>query len=302
MRRVIKGKGWGLAYWVPAPGTDALCPLSDQHRSTRPRENSGTSVEGIIPGFDFRYTLSGASPTVRSLPIKDLQQLTRGDLLNLEAGQLDLGARGDRALIGVALESKIGAEAATYVDVIIDADAVYSVVDGESRRRGDALDLTGVTGGQSVVTSAGGALVVVVSSTAAEPTLVRIAAGSHGSPRARADGAARLNRAVARAVAGISSRYLGHGPKRTEAFFHRNVMVVLLEDPLTTAERSLAAQGSMDTVARMRDAFQRGMTDELKSAIAELTGANVVGFISGSNFDPDIAAEVFLLDRPIRPD
>jgi uncharacterized protein YbcI len=220
----------------------------------------------------------------------------------LEAGELDLGATGDRALIGMALESKIGAEAATYLDVIVDADAVYSIHDGETRHRGDTLDLAGLSGAQGVASSAGGDLVVVVDSTAREPTLVRIAAGSHGSPRARADGAARLNRAVARAVAGISSRYLGHGPKRTEAFFHRNVMVVLLEDPLTPAERSLAAQGSMDTVARMRDAFQRGMADELKSAIEELTGANVVGFISGSNFDPDIAAEVFLLDRPIRPD
>jgi uncharacterized protein YbcI len=252
-------------------------------------------------GFTFRYTLSGAPPTVRSLPIKGLQRFERGDLLNLESGEVDIGATGDRMLLGIALESWAAEAGPARIDVIVDGDAVYSVEDGNARRRDDALNLFGLSGAQGVATGSGEDLVVVLDSSAAEATLVRINVSRHGTLPAT-DSATRLNRALARAVAGITRKHLGHGPEKAEAFFHRHVVVVLVEGAMTPGERSLAAAGEHDTLGRVREAVQGAMEPELVSAIEDITGAGVVGFISGSRIEPDMAVDVFVLDRPIRPD
>jgi uncharacterized protein YbcI len=255
-----------------------------------------------MPGFEFRYTLSGAPPTIRSLRIKGVQSIARGDFVNLEHGEVDLGASRDTELLGVTLESKQGAGGGTYIEVVVDGDAVYGVEDGVIRARDDALDLVGVSGAQGVASGSGGDLLVLSDSPAGEPTLVRIAVGRHGTPAVEgAEPSARFNRSVARAVAGISRKHLGHGPKKAEAFFHRNVVVVLMEGLMTPQERSLAAAGALDTVDQVRDAVQRTMRDELVEAIEQLTETKVVGFMSGNQVDPDLASEVFVLERPVRP-
>jgi uncharacterized protein YbcI len=38
-----------------------------------------------------------------------------------------------------------------------------------------------------------------------------------------------------------------------------------------------------------------------KNAVERLTGRKVVAFISGNNTNPDIASELFVLDRPVSP-
>ena len=45
-------------------------------------------------GFHFRYRKSGGVPTILDLPCKDSETLTKGDLVNLESGELDLAATG----------------------------------------------------------------------------------------------------------------------------------------------------------------------------------------------------------------
>jgi uncharacterized protein YbcI len=49
----------------------------------------------------------------------------------------------------------------------------------------------------------------------------------------------------------------------------------------------------------MRHLFQETMAADFKAAVERVTGRTVVAFISGNHIDPDIAAEVFLLDRSI---
>jgi len=49
----------------------------------------------------------------------------------------------------------------------------------------------------------------------------------------------------------------------------------------------------------MRDAFQEAMRADLVARIEELTGCKVEAFMSSSHLDPDYAAEVFVLDRPV---
>ena len=107
-----------------------------------------------------------------------------------------------------------------------------------------------------------------------------------------------LNAAVTSALVGIHNQYLGRGPKTASTFHHDNVLVTLMNDVLTRAEKSLAEAQHSQAVSQMRNLFQTTMEAEFREAVERLTGRTVVAFISGNHLDPDIAAEMFILDGP----
>ena len=129
-------------------------------------------------GFRPRYRLCGAPFTKVQLLFQGNETLTKGDIVNLESGEVDLAASGDTALLGVVTETKTGVASTTYIEVIVDEDAVYGVYDANARKMGDALDIYGNTGAMTVAsTTTNKDLTVVAPSAAGEETLVKI---SHG--------------------------------------------------------------------------------------------------------------------------
>lgn len=130
-------------------------------------------------GFRFAYRLSGGAPTIQDLTFKDTETITKGDLVNLETGEVDLAATNDTALVGVALETVSGTDSTTKIKCITDLDAVYAVDDANARAIGATLDITGATGAMTVTTSSNADVLVVADSSATEPTLVRINTGEH---------------------------------------------------------------------------------------------------------------------------
>lgn len=139
----------------------------------------------MAAGFTFRERPSGATPTIKSLTMKDTETLTAGDLLNLETGEVDLAATGDTNLIGACLETVAGTDSTTKVRCITDPDAIYAVVDLNARVIGATLDIAGATGAQGVAASSNKEFVVVADSTATEQTLVRINVGKHHESKAQ---------------------------------------------------------------------------------------------------------------------
>src|SRR6185503_4693653 len=87
-----------------------------------------------------------------------------------------------------------------------------------------------------------------------------------------------LNAEIANAVVGIIAEFTGHGPSRSRAFVHEEVVVCLLEDGLTRAERNLIAAGRQDLVDELRDAFQRSTKERLVASVEHLTGRTVATF------------------------
>jgi uncharacterized protein YbcI len=49
-------------------------------------------------------------------------------------------------------------------------------------------------------------------------------------------------------------------------------------------------------VIEIRHEFQEAMRDECVAQIAELTGRRVVAFMSANHVEPDLGAEIFVLD------
>ena len=132
-------------------------------------------------GFRFKYRANGGDETIQTLTFKDTETLTKGDIVNLESGEIDLAATGDTALVGVVLETKSGTDSTTTIKVITDADAVYEVYDANARAIGATLDIAGTTGAMTIASSSNKEFVVVADCTAAEPTLVRFNIGKHYS-------------------------------------------------------------------------------------------------------------------------
>jgi uncharacterized protein YbcI len=232
---------------------------------------------------------------------KKTATLSLGDFLNFEEGEVDLGAHGDDALLGVCQETLVGVASTTTIRVITDSDAVYGVEDDNARSVGEVLDLTGATGLQGVARGTDSELLVVLECTAQEETLVRINAGRHhrvvSEPGVLTGG--ELNAAVARAVVRYHRQHTGRGPTKAQAFYRGNTLVVVLGDVLSQAERSLADAGRGDVVKPMRMALQEMMRGELTATIEALTACRVLAFMSANSLDPDMAAEVFVLDRPL---
>lgn len=139
-----------------------------------------------MAGFKFAYRLSGGAPTIQVLKAKDTETLTKGDMANLETGEVDLGATADANFLGVILgPTGAATDSTTDISVITDADAVYSVTDANAREKGATLDIAGATGAQGVAASSNKEFVVQAKSTATEPTLVRFNVGKHVDNKAQ---------------------------------------------------------------------------------------------------------------------
>jgi len=132
-------------------------------------------------GFRYRGRRSGQPPTIVEIYAKDTETLTKGDLLNLETGEVDLAATNDTGLLGVCLETQACTDSTTLVKCIIDDDAIYGVYDANARLFGATLDIAGATGAMTVAASNNVDLIVIAPSSAAEETLVCIAHGEHFS-------------------------------------------------------------------------------------------------------------------------
>ena len=108
----------------------------------------------------------------------------------------------------------------------------------------------------------------------------------------------RLKRDIANAVVRSHRRYAGRGPTRAQTFYHHNIVVVVLQDVLTVGERSLAADGRHEMVDQLRSQLQQTMRGDLVGAVERLTGCQVEAFMSANHIEPDLALELFVLDRP----
>ena len=76
----------------------------------------------------------------------------------------------------------------------------------------------------------------------------------------------------------------------------RDVITVVLQETMTKAERTLVKKGQGSAVIDMRHLFQHAMRDDLVAAVERLTERKVIAFMSDNHIDPDMAAEVFVLE------
>ena len=100
-----------------------------------------------------------------------------------------------------------------------------------------------------------------------------------------------LNREISRAMVGLFKEATGRGPGRARTYIEDGLVVTVLHDTMTKAERTLKDENLEDHVRSLRRIFQGTFRDE-----AILTGSKVLAFLSDHAVDPDYAVEVFVLE------
>jgi uncharacterized protein YbcI len=107
-----------------------------------------------------------------------------------------------------------------------------------------------------------------------------------------------LPAAISSAVVRLLREYTGRGPTKARTTIRDNVVVVMLEQTLNKGERNLADRGLGEKVIEIRRAFQEAMRAESSQKVAELTGRHVTAMLSANHLNPDLAAEIYVLDAP----
>lgn len=105
-----------------------------------------------------------------------------------------------------------------------------------------------------------------------------------------------LNSAISSAVVGCLREYTGRGPTKARTSIRDNLVLVLLEDTLTKGEQTLVRSGREETVLDVRHQYQEAMREERIQTVQRLTGRPVLAMMSANHVDPDLGAELFLLD------
>src|SRR3954470_1952092 len=97
-----------------------------------------------------------------------------------------------------------------------------------------------------------------------------------GQPPPAIDGAVRS--AISQAVVRIHAEHYGKGATQAKTYAWDNVIVTVLADVLTTAERTLVDVAREDAVRDVRQVFQHTMEDTFRGAVEQITGRRVRSF------------------------
>ena len=106
--------------------------------------------------------------------------------------------------------------------------------------------------------------------------------------------------AISTRIVGILRDHYGRGPMKAKTYALDDIIVVVMRGSgFTPLEQTIMDSGEPDRVIAMREDFQRVMATKYKQTIKELTGRNVVAFLSQAHVEPDITMEIFFIDGPL---
>jgi uncharacterized protein YbcI len=110
-----------------------------------------------------------------------------------------------------------------------------------------------------------------------------------------------LLEAISNLVVRIYADHVGRGPTKARAYADRDIVVCVMEDTMTKAERTLVDTGRSSAVLHVREALQETMREELADGIEALTGRRVVAQNGAATLDPDVKSDLFILEAEDSP-
>jgi uncharacterized protein YbcI len=100
---------------------------------------------------------------------------------------------------------------------------------------------------------------------------------------------------ISNEIVRLQAEYYGKGPTRAKTYIVEDLVVVVLEESFTRAEKTLAERGERDAIEHIRRRFQQQMAEDFTSVVEQATGRKVRVFVSETNIDHDVSVETFLL-------
>src|SRR5215210_6595290 len=114
---------------------------------------------------------------------------------------------------------------------------------------------------------------------------------SEGDQRSLGEMRATISNEIVR----LQAEYYGKGPTRAKTYIFEDLVVVVLEETFTRAEKTLAERGEGDAIQHIRRRFQQQMRENFTSVIEQATGRSVRAFLSETDIAQDVSVETFLL-------
>jgi uncharacterized protein YbcI len=103
--------------------------------------------------------------------------------------------------------------------------------------------------------------------------------------------------AISKAIVKIFSESYGRGPTKAKTYAFDDYVLCILEDILTTVERTLVEKGEETLVRAVRLRFQEMESERFTSAVEELIGRPVIAYHSQVTFHPAVGFEMFVLGK-----
>jgi len=110
----------------------------------------------------------------------------------------------------------------------------------------------------------------------------------------------QLLAAISTSFVAMLREFYGRGPMKAKTYALDDIIIVVMrESGYSAIEQTMMDASEPDRVVAMREDFQRVMKQRYIDTIQQLTGRNVVAFISQAHVEPDLTLEIFFIDRPL---
>jgi uncharacterized protein YbcI len=106
---------------------------------------------------------------------------------------------------------------------------------------------------------------------------------------------------LSRELVQIHARLYGRGPTKARSHIHSTYALVVLEEILTQAEKTLIDSGSWEHVRDTRMKFQDAVQDEFIGAVERIVGKPVRSFFSQIDVTSDTSIELFIFEDDREP-
>jgi uncharacterized protein YbcI len=107
--------------------------------------------------------------------------------------------------------------------------------------------------------------------------------------------------AISTSIVTILREHYGRGPMKAKTYALDDLIVVVMRGSGFTAleQTIMDTENGGDRVVAMRHDFQSMIASRYKEAVEQLTGRNVLAFLSQAHVEPDLTIEIFFIDRPM---
>jgi uncharacterized protein YbcI len=93
----------------------------------------------------------------------------------------------------------------------------------------------------------------------------------------------------------LHREHFGRGPGAARSFANDDLVVCVLSEVYTAAERTLIEAGQAKHVRRTRSLHLEALEDRYRASAERILGRPILAFLSVAHVDPDLAVEVFVL-------
>lgn len=107
--------------------------------------------------------------------------------------------------------------------------------------------------------------------------------------------------AISEALVTLHRDYYGKGPTKAKTFLVDDTVLCMLRGGFTVVEKTLIDDGRQRAVFDVRHSFQAAMKERFTNVVEDSLGRKVIAYMSQVHSDPDISAELFVLEPEVGP-